>query len=88
MNEAMAYALPIISTKGDDTIIDLIDGNGYLLNDFGNVNEIIDAVKTFVSLPEDTKQTMSRRSDMIIKNRASLNNMVEKHVTAIEKVLL
>ena len=33
VNEAMAYGLPIISTEGDETVVDLIEGNEYLFID-------------------------------------------------------
>lgn len=87
INEAMAYSMPIISTKGDDTVLDLLDGNGYLLKDFGNVDEIYTCLKDFIELPEIEKQKMAKRSEEIIIERASLENMVNKHVLAIKKTL-
>lgn len=87
VNEAMAYALPILSTIGDDTVVDLIDGNGFLLKDFGNVEEIKGALKSFIDLPEEKKIAMSHRSEQIVKERASLENMVNQHINAIEYVL-
>ena len=87
VNEAMAYALPIISTVGDDTVVDLIDGNGYLLKEFGDVQEIEEAIKAFIECSEEEKKKMSRRSEQLIAERASLKNMVSQHVKAIEYVL-
>lgn len=87
VNEAMAYALPIISTVGDDTVVDLIDGNGFLLKDFGNAEEIKAALKSFIDLSEEEKMAMSRRSEQVVKERASLDNMVNQHINAIEYVL-
>ena len=87
INEAMAYSLPVLSTVGDDTIVDLIDGNGYLLKDFGNSDEIEEALKVFVALPEEKKTEMSHRSEQIVRERASLDNMVVQHLKAIEYVL-
>ena len=87
INEAMAYSMPIISTKGDDTVLDLLDGNGYLLKEFGNVDEIYTCIENFIKLPESEKQKMAKRSEFIVKERASLNNMVNKHIEAIEKAL-
>ncbi len=84
VNEAMAYSLPIISTDGDGTIVDLIDGNGYLLNNMGDVDEIKDAVLRFLKLTNNEKQAMSKRSQEIIVQKASLENMVNKHIDAIE----
>jgi glycosyltransferase involved in cell wall biosynthesis len=87
INEAMAYSLPIISTEGDGTIIDLIDGNGYLLNRMGDVDEIKNAVLSFLNLTPTEKQTMANRSKEIILQRATLENMVNKHIEAIERAL-
>lgn len=87
INEAMAYSMPIISTKGDDTVLDLLDGNGYLLKEFGNVDEIYSSIKNFIELPEEGKQKMAARSEQIVTERASLNNMVDQHIMAIEKAL-
>ena len=87
INEAMAYSMPIISTKGDDTVLDLLDGNGYLLKEFGNVDEIYNNIKNFIELSEEDKQKMAKRSEQIVTKRASLNNMVNQHILAIEKAL-
>ena len=87
INEAMAYSLPIISTEGDGTIIDFIDGNGYLLNRMGDVDEIKNAVSSFLNLSTHEKQAMANRSKEIILQRATLENMVNKHIEAIERAL-
>lgn len=84
VNEAMAYSLPIISTEGDGTIVDLIDGNGYLLKNMGDIAEIKDAVSKFLKLTNEEKQVMGKRSQEIITQKASLDNMVNKHIEAIE----
>ena len=82
VNEAMAYGLPIISTIGDETVFDLIDGNGYLLSRMGCVEEQKDAIKKFAALSINEKYYMSRRSVEIVENKASLKNMVDKHLAA------
>ena len=86
INEAMSYAMPIISTYGDDTVVDLIDGNGILLNNFGDQLEIEKALKRFLDMSEIEKVTMSQKSLQIIKERATLENMVNQHIKAIEHV--
>jgi len=83
INEAMAYSMPIISTVGDDTVVDLIEGNGYLLKNFGDVNEIGKALKFFLDSPESSKIEMANKSYRIIKEKASLDNMVNQHLNAI-----
>lgn len=87
VNEAMAYSLPIISTHGDGTILDLIDGNGYLLNNMGDVKEIRDAVLKFLNLTNNDKKSMANRSKEIIIQRASLENMVNNHIYAINRAI-
>ena len=87
INEALAYSMPIISTVGDDTVVDLMNGNGILLNSFGDVDEIETALNSFLDLPESEKQAMSHRSEQVVKERASLENMANQHVRAIEHVI-
>lgn len=87
INEAMAYSLPIISTEGDGTILDLIDGNGYLLKNNGDVSELKNAILNFIRLPEEEKKKMSKKSEDIILKKASLENMVNQHIIAIKRVL-
>lgn len=87
VNEAMAYGLPIISTIGDETIVDLIDGNGYLLHNMGDVEEQKTAIRQFIHLTSEEKAVMSERSRELIIQRASLDNMVNKHVEAVIKMI-
>ena len=87
VNEAMAYGLPIISTIGDETVVDLIDGNGYLLNNMGNVEEQKTALRQFIRLSPENKVAMSQQSLSIVLQRATLKNMVDKHVEAIKTML-
>ncbi len=82
VNEAMAYGLPIISTIGDETVYDLIDGNGYLLSQMGCVEEQINYIRKFVGLSKEEKLEMSQRSVELVKSRASLKNMVAHHLMA------
>ena len=87
VNEAMAYGLPIISTIGDETIFDLIDGNGFLMSNMGNKVEQIDCIRNFISLSAEEKLEMSKQSIKLIRERASLMNMVEKHLLACKKLV-
>ena len=82
VNEAMAYGLPVISTIGDETVYDLMDGNGYLLGEMGCVEEQKNAIRQFYALTNIEKYKMSRRSVEIVENKASLKNMVDKHLAA------
>lgn len=87
VNEAMAYGLPIISTIGDETVVDLLDGNGYLLDNMGNVEEQKKALRHFVCLSETEKSLMSQKSVELVLTRAPLSNMVNKHVLACDKLI-
>lgn len=87
INEAMAYSMSIISTVGDDTVVDLIDGNGFLLDNFGDKEEIEITLKRFLDLTEAEKESMAKKSEQIVKGRASLENMAKQHVKAIVHVL-
>lgn len=87
VNEAMAYELPIISTHGDETVYDLIDGNGYLLQNFGNVEEQIACIKDFISLSQEERNIMAKKSRELIISRASLKNMVNSHLKACKQLI-
>lgn len=87
VNEAMAYGLPIISTHGDETVYDLIDGNGWFLKKFGSVEEQIEALRWFMSKSIEERKAMGALSRKLILERASLKNMVEKHALACEKMI-
>lgn len=87
INEAMAYGLPILSTKGDDTVPDLLDGNGYLIKGLGDVEAIYEAMKKFLDLSSEEKKKMAIRSEELILELATLENMASKHVEALNHVL-
>lgn len=87
VNEAMAYGLPIISTIGDETVVDLIDGNGYLLKNMGDSPEQVICLRNFLALSAVDKLEMSKKSIDIILGKASLKNMVAKHVEAIKLLI-
>ncbi len=87
INEAMAYGLPIISTNADWTVCDLIDGNGYFMDKYGDVDLQYDCLKKFISLTLEEKVVMSKKSLELISQKASLCNMVEKHINACEILL-
>lgn len=83
INEAMAYGLPVISTIGDGTILDLIENNGYILHNYGNVNEIKEAVTKFYLLSKEEKTAMSEKSLIVIREKATLSKMVENYSNAV-----
>ena len=87
VNEAMAYGLPIISTLGDETIYDLMDGNGFLLQKNGDVEAQMDALKKFSLLLDEERSAMRKRSQLLITERASLANMVKQHVEACKLLI-
>ena len=87
VNEAMAYQLPIISTHGDETVFDLIDGNGFFLHHFGDIQEEKEALKKFIELKPEEKMRMAKRSEELILQRASFENLVNKHAEACKLLI-
>lgn len=87
INEAMAYGLPVISTVGDGTVADLIDQNGFLLKQFGDIEEISGKLEKFILLKPEVRLGMSFQSKNKIKEKASLQNMVDNYTQACIKLL-
>lgn len=87
INEAMAYGLPIISTIGDGTIRDLIDGNGFLLSDTANTDEVYAKLKLFLDSTAEQREAMGNKSIEILKEKATLKNMVEQYSKAVDYLL-
>lgn len=83
INEAMAYGLPVISTNGDGTVKDLIDGNGFMLEKNGDEKEIKELVARFYELNRSEKVLMSEQSINIIKNKVTLSLMVDNYYNSI-----
>jgi len=87
INEAMAYGLPVISTDGDGTGFDLIEGNGYLLQNIGDKDEIKSALSKFAGLSRQQKLEMSEKSLSIVKSKATNTLMVQHFMEAINSML-
>lgn len=87
INEAMAYGLPVISTDGDGTGFDLIDGNGFLLENIGDKDEIKSALSKFAGLSRQQKLEMSEKSLSIVKSKATNTLMVQHFMEAINSML-
>jgi glycosyltransferase involved in cell wall biosynthesis len=85
INEAMAYGLPIISTIGDGTVIDLVyEGkNGFLLNNATSVENIYITCKKALEYNRLQLLEMGTLSRQLISEKASLQNMVSNFETAI-----
>ena len=85
VNEAMAYGLPIVSTEGDDTIIDLLfEGeNGFFLDNQPSMEDIYNACKKVVNMDVKKLKKMGESSKKILREKATLQNMVSSFVIAI-----
>jgi glycosyltransferase involved in cell wall biosynthesis len=85
INEAMAYSLPIITTPGDGTAYDLIaDGeNGFLLDYDYDTSELYKRMKFFFNCKNEKLINMEKKSLKIIRNKATLENMVNKFIDCI-----
>lgn len=83
VNEAMAYGLPIISTKGDGTIYDLLveKENGFFIND--DLSNMKEKIRMFLNLTDSAKLSMGEKSKKILIEKATLHNMVNQFATAI-----
>lgn len=87
INEAMAYGLPLVTTNADGTICDLIDGNGYFMDRFGDSELQAKYIAEFIKMPTQEKSKMAEKSREIIGTKATLSNMVAKHKLVCEKLL-
>lgn len=87
INEAMAYGLPLVTTNADGTICDLIDGNGFFMDRFGDADLQAEFIEKFALLSPEEKVKMAARSREIIGTKATLTNMVAKHQFVCEKLL-
>jgi len=87
INEAMAYGLPIIATPGDGTGYDLIRNgeNGFLLEFDYSLNELYDVMKYLLLCGNVKRYKMGEKGLEILKNRATLNKMVNNFYKAIMK---
>jgi glycosyltransferase involved in cell wall biosynthesis len=85
INEAMAYRLPIITTIGDGTVIDLVleDQNGYYLDEVSSLDNIYETCKKALIKNKSQLREMGIRSSQIIQEKASLKNMVFSFESAI-----
>jgi glycosyltransferase involved in cell wall biosynthesis len=85
VNEAMAYGLPILSTMADGTIIDLLfEGkNGYYLNDDASLENIYEVCKKILKNSKTELMEMGNFSRQIIREKATLHNMVNNFEKAI-----
>lgn len=87
INEAMAYGLPLVTTNADGTICDLIDGNGFFMDNFGDADLQAELIEKFALLSPEEKVKKAARSREIIGTKATLTNMVAKHQYVCEKLL-
>ena len=85
INEAMAYGLPVITTIGDGTIIDLVfeNQNGYYLDEVSSLENLYETCKKALTNNKSQLREMGIRSCQIIQEKASLKNMVFSFESAI-----
>lgn len=87
VNEAMAYALPIISTPADGTIFDLVEDNinGFLLKTDYKQVELQEKILFFLNAPLNRITEMEKESLRLIQERAPLSNQVNQFIKAINE---
>ncbi len=86
LNEAMSFAKPIVSTTAAGSSYDLVMNsvNGYMVKE-GDVHDLYKAIKTLLMDSEKAKK-MGLESKKIIKERFSIDHMVEGFTRAINYV--
>lgn len=87
LNQAMALGLPVIATVADGTQIDLIspDENGYIVP-VDDAAALAMAIEKAIRSHQHLKK-LSENSLKIIRQKATLGNMVEQYSQAIRKNL-
>jgi glycosyltransferase involved in cell wall biosynthesis len=85
INEAMAYGLPIISTIGDGTVLDLVyeDRNGYYLDEEASIENIYLTCRKAMKNSKSKLMEMGVQSKQIIIEKATSKNMVSSFESAI-----
>ncbi|MFY0593579.1 glycosyltransferase family 4 protein [Roseivirga sp.] len=86
INEAMAYSLPVITTPGDGTAYDLVqeNENGFILNFDYSQEELEKRIMSFLKLNKTDLLKMGQLSLEVVKQKATLDNMVKQIVRSIE----
>jgi glycosyltransferase involved in cell wall biosynthesis len=85
VNEAMAYGLPILSTMADGTIPDLLEEgrNGYFFDNYPSLENIYNVCRKTLQKSKAELIEMGDQSRQIVKERATLQNMVDNFEKAI-----
>jgi glycosyltransferase involved in cell wall biosynthesis len=85
VNEAMAYGLPILSTVADGTILDLLEEgrNGYYFDNYPTLENVYNVCRKALQKSKAELIEMGDQSRLIIKERATLQNMVDSFEKAI-----
>ncbi|MFW6272572.1 MAG: glycosyltransferase family 4 protein, partial [bacterium] len=86
INEAMAHSLPIISTPGDGTVYDLVNIgiNGFILEYNYSLEKLTSTMEYFIRSTPAKLKNMGNSSLMIIKEKGTMENMVDQFVKGIE----
>jgi glycosyltransferase involved in cell wall biosynthesis len=85
VNEAMAYGLPILSTVADGTILDLLEEgrNGYYFDQYPSLENVYDVCRKTLGKSKAELIEMGEQSRQMVKERATLQNMVDGFEKAI-----
>jgi glycosyltransferase involved in cell wall biosynthesis len=85
VNEAMAYGLPILSTVADGTILDLLEEgrNGYYFDNYPTLENVYNICRKTLQKSKAELIEMGEQSRQIVKERATLQNMVDSFQKAI-----
>lgn len=85
LNEAMYYSNPIIATDAVGAAPDMIDGNGYIVEE-RNSKQLYEAMRKILS-DDSLEEEMSKKSYEIIKDRFQYSNMFNSFKDTINHIL-
>ena len=86
IQEAVSYGLPVVTTRGDGTAVDLVQNeiNGFILSE-GKPEYIAEKIRTI--LTDDTLcKNMGKQSRQIALHKINIDTMVEGFLNAIRSV--
>ena len=86
IQEAVSYGLPVVTTRGDGTAVDLVQNgiNGFILSE-GKPEYIAEKIRTI--LTDDTLcENMGKQSRQIALHKINIDTMVEGFLNAISSV--
>jgi len=86
VQQAMAHALPVIVAEADGTQVDLVKKNNGWNVEPGDLENLVDTIRTALNDPERLRQ-MGAESYKIIRDEVNLDKMLSTFINAISTAL-